>query len=188
MQHRLTRAALSLLLLAGCASTTAVAPAATTPTDLHHGPMGEIVGPTSQTEIESELPAWRAARESATIDTDAADRLATVPPGAEVTVYLGTWCGDSRREVARLFRALEQTGALPFDIRYIGVDRSKQAPGYTETAALRYVPTIIVTREGTEVGRIIESAPLGVERSLLDLLSGARTGIISGRTDVGASP
>jgi hypothetical protein len=181
--------ALLLTLVLGCATTTtATTPVATTPVDDHHGPMGEIVGPTSRDEIEGELPAWREAREAAAIDAEAAARLARVPPGAEVTVLLGTWCGDSRREVARLFAALEAAGALPFEIRFIGVDRSKQAPGYTEEANLLYVPTIIVTRDGVEVGRIIESAPLGVERSLLELLDGTRSGIVSGRTDVGAAP
>ncbi len=175
---------LALVLACGCGS--AQPARATTPADAHHGAMGEIVGPTTRDEIESELPAWRAARESSSVDRDAAERLALVPPGAEVTVFLGTWCGDSRREVSRLFAALDRPEPLPFTIRYIGVDRSKQAEGYTDGADLRYVPTIIVTRDGRERGRIIESAPLGVERALLELLDGAREGIISGRTDVGA--
>jgi hypothetical protein len=172
------------IVLAGCAATTTTAPASTTPIDTHHGPMGEIVGPTSQEEIEAELPAWRTAREASTIDSDAAARLASVPAGATVTVFLGTWCGDSRREVSRLFVALAAAGELPFAIAFIGVDRSKQAPGYTESADLRYVPTIVVARDGVEVGRIIESAPLGVERALLELLDGTRSGVISGRTDL----
>lgn len=157
--------------------------------DAHHGPTGEIVGITSRAEIESELPAWRDAIAAASIDTDAAERLVSVSPGAEVDVFLGTWCGDSRREVSRLFRALEHTesiGALPFAVRWIGVDRSKTAPGFTEGVDLRYVPTIIVRRDGVEVGRIIESVPggVGVERALLGLLDGTRQGTISGRAGI----
>jgi len=157
------------------------------PIDAHHGSTGEIVGITSRQEIESESVSWRDAIASASIDTDAAERLRDVPPGASVDVFLGTWCGDSRREVSRLFRALEHAspvGELPFTIRFIGVDRSKTAPGLSEDANLRYVPTIIVRRDDAgEVGRIVESVPggVGVERALLGLLDGTRTGVISGR-------
>lgn len=146
------------------------------------------MGITSRAEIESELPAWRDAIADATFDHESAVQLARVAPGAEVDVFLGTWCGDSRREVSRLFRALEraetEAPTLPFAIRFIGVDRAKTAPGFTETAELRYVPTIIVRREGVELGRIIESAPDGVDRSLLRLLDGSQHGVITGRTDL----
>lgn len=148
------------------------------------------MGLTSREEIESELPAWRDAIAEAHPDVDAAERLARVAPGAEVDVFLGTWCGDSRREVSRLFRALERTaatddaGTLPFSIRWIGVDRAKVAAPFTDGAGLRYVPTIVVRRDGVEVGRIVESAPEGVDRALLGLLDGTRSGVISGRTDL----
>ena len=185
------RTALALVLASGCGASGASQPIGSTApavVDAHHGPMGEIVGITSREEIEGELPAWREAREQAHVDPEAVQRLSGVAPGAEVVVFLGTWCGDSRREVSRLFAALDQADALPFSIQYIGVDRGKRAAGFTEHVNLLYVPTIIVRRDGSESGRIIESAPLGVERALLELLNGARTGIISGRLDVGATP
>lgn len=181
------KSAVLALVLAACGSAT---PSVVThPPDAHHGPHGEILGLTSRVEIESELPAWRDAIAASTFDHDAADRLASVAPGAEVDVFLGTWCGDSRREVSRLFRALaqaESVGALPFTIRFIGVDRAKTAPGFTESAGLRYVPTIVVRRGGVELGRIVESVPAttSVERALLGLLDGTQSGVISGRPDL----
>ncbi|MFO0682382.1 MAG: thioredoxin family protein [Sandaracinus sp.] len=171
--------------LAACGGgATSTRPAASAPRDEHHGPNGEIVGLTSRSEIEAELPAWRDAIAGASFDTDAAERLRAVPAGAEVEVILGTWCGDSRREISRLFRALEHAeagGALPFTIRFVGVDRAKTAPGFTEGLQIRYVPTIVVRREGAEVGRIVESAPQGVDRALLGLLDGSISGTVTGR-------
>src|SRR5436190_21093540 len=111
-----------------------------------------VVGPTSRAEIEAVAPAWREAAARSTFDDAATRELAEVPPGAEIDVYLGTWCSDSRREVSRLFRALEHVGDPPFTIRWIAVDRDKHAPGVTEP--LRFVPTFIVRRDGAEVGRI----------------------------------
>lgn len=171
-------------LAAGCGGTTAPAGSART-TATTTG--GDIVGTTTREAIEAELPAWREAIASTTFERGTAEELATVPPGAEILVVLGTWCGDSRREISRLFRALEHAetlGPLPFSIRYVAVDRSKHAPEVGPELGLVRVPTIVVTRDGAEVGRIVESAPRGVERELVELLAGRSEGVISLRTDL----
>jgi hypothetical protein len=104
-----------------------------------------------------------------------------VEPGAEVTVFLGTWCGDSRRELARLWRALDETGGtVPFDIRYIAVDEAKAQPAdRIAEGRIRFVPTLIVSRGGREVGRIVEHSPNGVEIDLLALLTGKAQGVVT---------
>ena len=138
--------------------------------------------------VVERLPKWVVARESADPDAVAAKALLDVPPGATVRVFLGTWCGDSRREVSRFWKALDLAGGpVPFTMEYIAVDRAKSAPdGLTNGIGLRYVPTFIVVRGGKEVGRIIESSPGGIEKDLRALLRGERAGVISARTDVGA--
>lgn len=145
-----------------------------------------LVGPLERAQVEREVPGWVSEAE---IDREAAAKLASVPPGAEVTVIFGTWCGDSRREVPRLWRALDAAGPdLPFTLKYVGLDRQKTAPGFDkEGLDLRYVPTVIVVRDGREVGRIVESAPNGIERELLALLDGSKSGLVTGRTDLGPS-
>ncbi len=50
-----------------------------------------------------------------------------------------------------------------------------------------YVPTLIVEREGREVGRIIEESPGGIEADLLALLEGEAEGWISARDDLPAA-
>lgn len=159
----------------GVASTTSTTSAAAVRT-------ADVVGITSREAIEAAVPAWREAIASADPGDEVARQLQAVAPGAEIDVFLGTWCGDSRREVSRLFLALEiaeQVGPLPFTVRFIGVDRSKVAPGLSEGVELRYVPTIIVRRDGVEQGRIVETATRGIEQDLLDLLTGARSGFLS---------
>jgi len=165
---------------AGPTTPAATAPAATAP-----AATAVVVGETSREEILRAAPAFGDEAARADVEEQTARALATVPAGAEVRVYLGTWCGDSRRELGRLFRALELVPEpWPFTLTLVGVDRARSAPGLTESVGLRYVPTFVVLREGAEVGRIIESAPRGIERELLDLLTGARTGVVSGRTDL----
>ena len=69
-----------------------------------------MVGVTSRAAIEGELPNWRDEIARASVDEDVARSLRDVPPGAEVDVFLGTWCGDSRRVVARHLPAREVAG------------------------------------------------------------------------------
>lgn len=147
-----------------------------------------LLGPVTREQLEAAEPSWVAAMVEAEPDSAAAQALAEVPPGAEVTVYLGTWCSDSKRELARLWRALDETGGLvPFEIEYIAVDRAENRPPELERELdLRYVPTFIVRRGGAEVGRMVEESPGGIESDLLALLTGETTGVVSARDDVGA--
>jgi hypothetical protein len=39
----------------------------------------------------------------------------------------------------------------------------------------------VARRGGIKIGRVVESAPRGIERELADLLSGATRGVIGGR-------
>lgn len=147
-----------------------------------------IVGATTRERIEEAHPEWVSAESGSAPDAAASQALASVPPGAEVTVFLGTWCGDSRREVPRLWKALDMAGAAPFAIHYIGVDREKKEPVAPVTNNdIRYVPTFIVQREGREVGRIVEESPNGIEKDLLALLTGQARGLITTRTDLAPS-
>ena len=148
-----------------------------------------LVGTVSRAEIEAHRPDWVTAEVEAQPDAAAGAALAAVEPGAELTVYLGTWCSDSKRELARLWRALDDAGVfaeedLPFAVEYVALDRDKREPaGRGAAAGVEYVPTFVVSRGGEEVGRVVEIAVDGIERDLLALLSGADSGVISGRPD-----
>jgi thiol-disulfide isomerase/thioredoxin len=144
-----------------------------------------LVGPTTREKVEAS-PEWVQAEVEAKPDAGAAQALSTVEPGAEVTVFLGTWCGDSRREVPRLWKALDaEGGTVPFQIRYVGVDHDKKQPaGLLKESDVRYLPTFIVRRGGHEVGRIVETSPHGVEQDLLALLTGKASGVLTTRQDL----
>lgn len=93
-----------------------------------------------------------------------------------LVVAMGTWCSDSREQVPRLLKILDALGSVkPFgEVKLLGVDRGKQV---VPREAFPYgpverVPTIVVTLEGSEVGRIVES-PLSpsLEEDLVRILS-----------------
>lgn len=174
--HNSSRALLALalaLVLVGCAGQGA------NPKTVAEAPV--LTGEVSREATEVFVPAWVEEQTKAQIDSAAAQALAQVSPGATVTVYFGTWCGDSRREVARLWRALDEVGGeVPFALRWIALDRDKVEPGGRQAGRdILYVPTLIVERDGVEVGRIIETSPQGVEIDLGALLSGKVRGPLS---------
>jgi hypothetical protein len=144
------------------------------------------VGKVTREQVEEAAPEWTFAEAKAAPDAAAARALGQVAPGATITIYLGTWCGDSRREVSRFWRALDEIGGtLPATVELIGVDEAKKEPAELLAGAdVRYVPTIIVRRGAKEVGRIVESSPHGIEIDLLDLLTGRASGVLSLRTDL----
>jgi thiol-disulfide isomerase/thioredoxin len=145
-----------------------------------------VIGPTTREQIENAVPEWVHAEVEAAPDAAVSRELASVPEGAEVTVFLGTWCSDSRREVPRLWKALAMAGGdVPFGVRYVGVDRDKKEPAdaVAESEVL-YLPTFIVHRDGREVGRIVETSPHGIERDLVDLLTGKARGVLTTREDL----
>ena len=152
-----------------------------------------LVGEVSRSEVEAAVPDWVTAQMESTPDIAAVEALAAVEPGADVAVYLGTWCSDSRRELARLWRGFDDAGVgimteLPFDLTYLAVDRDKVEPAERlEGVGLEYVPTFVVTRGGEEVGRVVEISPNGIEHDLLALLSGEAEGVVSGREDLGGA-
>jgi hypothetical protein len=149
-----------------------------------------LVGPATRAQIEGAAPEWVTAEVDSKPDAEAAKALASVPPGAEVTIFLGTWCGDSRREVPRFWRGLDAAGdAVPFKVSYVTVDRQKKEPaGPVTENGVRFLPTFIVRRDGREVGRIVETSPNGIEHDLLALLTGKAHGVLATRRDLSPAP
>lgn len=134
-----------------------------------------FTGAVTRDEILAGSESWAGAFAEAEFDNAAATRLAEVEPGAEVTIWLGVWCGDSRREVTRWWKAVDAAGDLPFTVEMIGVAR-----GFGERYEdLEAVPTFVVTRDGREVGRVVETSVTSIEKDVLALLAGEKSGKIS---------
>ena len=93
-----------------------------------------------------------------------------------ILVFLGTWCGDSRREVPRFMKIMDAAGFPTDRMKLVGVDRRrehyKKSPGGEQWGLnIQRVPTFIFLKNGKEVGRIVERPLLGLEQELCDLLS-----------------
>jgi hypothetical protein len=105
------------------------------------------------------------------------DRIAEV----SVAIYLGTWCSDTQREVPRFFKLLDYLNYDSEKVTLIGLDnhpdRDLQSPGGEEKGKdINYVPTFIFSKDGHELGRIIETPNETLEIDLLRILATQKTG------------
>lgn len=94
-----------------------------------------------------------------------------------ITVFMGTWCDDSEREFPRLMKILEELKYPEQRLKIIALNRKKEAPSGEEGQYnIQKVPTIIVSRYGKEIGRIIEAPQSGwLEKDLLEIIKKNRS-------------
>jgi len=98
--------------------------------------------------------------------------------GMKVQIFLGTWCGDSKREVPRLMKVLHQAGVPDSRIELICVGNTdslyKQSPTHEERGRdIFRVPTAIFVQNGKEQARIVEFPAETLERDVLTIASHA---------------
>lgn len=91
----------------------------------------------------------------------------------EITAFMGTWCQDSRREVPKFFKILDEAGYDLSKLTIIGVNRSKSTPENLEEGwELTRVPTFIFTKDGKEVNRFVEYSKKSIEEDIAEIVSG----------------
>ena len=100
------------------------------------------------------------------------DQLKLKKEGVEILIILGTWCSDSQEQVPKFFKILDKIKFNRKYVQMICVSRDKEA-GLIETVNynIQKVPTFIVYRKGREIGRIIETPYITLEKDLLMFFS-----------------
>jgi thiol-disulfide isomerase/thioredoxin len=109
------------------------------------------------------------------VNEKVAKRLGKYLKDMDIQVFMGTWCGDSKREIPRLVRVLEVARIDPARVNYVCVyaepERRNMSPTQEQKGRnIHHVPTIILFKNGKEVGRVIESPLLSLEEDLLEVV------------------
>ena len=92
--------------------------------------------------------------------------------GITIKGFMGSWCGDSKREVPQFFKILEQVNFNTKDLELIAVDRNKKTPNnLQEGFNIKKVPTFIFYKQGKEIGRYVEYARESLEKDMLQIVS-----------------
>jgi len=105
-------------------------------------------------------------------DEEAISDLKTLIKNKKITIVLGTWCGDSKLQVPRFYKIMDEAGVEEEQVTLICVDESKQAKdGLTDDLDIDRIPVFIFTENGRELGRIIESPLYTLENDMVEILT-----------------
>jgi tetratricopeptide (TPR) repeat protein len=171
---------MAMTMLYACQRKAAPATAATTTsvTDRSGNPM--LLGVHTKEDMQQAPYAdwFNASYNSYTIDSATAGKLKPLLTNKQFEIYMGTWCGDSKREVPRMYKILEYAGVKPSQVKLIMVDNHdstyKQSPTHEEKGRyIHRVPDLLVYDNKKELNRIVESPVVSLEKDLLQIVTQA---------------
>ena len=109
------------------------------------------------------------------VDTEIVAKLKPLLQHKTIEIFLGSWCGDSKREVPRMLKILAAADFDTSNVKLIFVDNStatyKQSPQHEEAGKnIHHVPTFIFYNGKKEMNRIVESPIVSLEKDALAIL------------------
>jgi thiol-disulfide isomerase/thioredoxin len=133
-----------------------------------------LYGEISIDQLFYDFPEWKSLFDSYRVKHSVLDSLKNLSTNMlEIDVFLGTWCGDSKREVPRFLKIISETNLIPLDkIRLFAVDRNKKLEnGLAIQNDILRVATIIFKRNSKEIGRIVEFPEKSLESDIVKIIS-----------------
>jgi thiol-disulfide isomerase/thioredoxin len=90
----------------------------------------------------------------------------------QFVLFGGTWCEDTQFILPKFFKLQEMSGVSDSAITFFGVNRAKKSlASIADAFNVINVPTIIVMKEGKEIGRVVEYGTTGKwDKELADIL------------------
>ena len=133
-------------------------------------PAEMVVGPLPPERFAERLPAWEDRARSWRVDDEVLRQIAESAP-ARIEIVFASWCPDSFEHLPPLVSALRRAANPALEITLTGVDRSKRDPGGAAARlGVTRVPTVVVFRGLTELGRVVETPVTTMDRDVARLL------------------
>ncbi|HKB43066.1 MAG TPA: thioredoxin family protein [Chitinophagaceae bacterium] len=106
-------------------------------------------------------------------DSSIVNSFKKVKDSFEFVLFGGTWCDDTQFILPKFFRLQELAGIDDSLITFFGVDRDKKTLGHiAEAFGITNVPTIIIMKNGKELGRVVEYGKTGKwDKELADIIN-----------------
>lgn len=106
-------------------------------------------------------------------DPETFNKLKPFLKDISITIFMGTWCEDSHRDVPHLYKILDRAAFDESKLTLITVSEEKTTPqGFENEYDITNVPTIIFYKDEKELGRIVEYPIETLEKDMLAILSG----------------
>jgi len=106
-------------------------------------------------------------------DQNALKALRANKDSVNIIAFGGTWCGDTKFILPKFFVLADAAGLSQDRITVLGVDHNKKTIEHlSEAFNIENVPTIIVMKNGKEIGRVVEYGHSGMfDRDLGEVLT-----------------
>lgn len=121
--------------------------------------------------------AWFAQNQQGyTPDQNALQALKANKDSINIIAFGGTWCGDTKFILPKFFRLADAAGFSQDRITVLGVDHDKKTIQHlSEVFNITNVPTLIVMKNGKEVGRVVEYGKSGMfDKELGEIIGGKK--------------
>jgi thiol-disulfide isomerase/thioredoxin len=135
-------------------------------------PLPPLIGSTTLGNLVSLKPAYARAAQAYRPDPAKIAILKSVSEDTEIRIYFGTWCLLCKKLVPPVIRTIGAAANPNIHASYIGVDEDLKSPAAEiEQYHVTKTPTVIVLRNGVELGRIEEKAGTTIEGDLVSILA-----------------
>ena len=142
-----------------------------------------LLGDIAQEDIQQKLGDWDTEYFEYTPDSDVVFDIAGYIEDVDITLVLGTWCSDSRYEVPKLWKILEEADYPISQMKMyaVGSSRFKRtmpippvvfdwSVNLKKWYDVQLMSTVIFERDGVELGRIIETPKKTLEQDVLEIV------------------
>jgi thiol-disulfide isomerase/thioredoxin len=114
-------------------------------------------------ETDTSFKWYESNRKAYNPNADALTALKKYADSIQLVAFMGTWCEDSHFVIPRFFALLDAAGFPKNRVSLIGVDRDKKTLSHlSEALDVTKVPTILIMRNGKELGRVVEFGKYGM--------------------------
>ena len=135
---------------------------------------GDLVGITQRSDFDQQpYTKWfQRYSDSYTVDVKTAKKLKKALKDVTIKAFMGTWCGDSKRETPRFYKVLEAAKFNLDHLEMITVNRGKKTPdNLQKDLNIFRVPTFIFYKKGEEIGRYVEYPRVSLEQDILAIVT-----------------
>mgnify|MGYP000011732544 FL=1 len=136
---------------------------------------GDLVGITARSDFDQQpYTNWfQSYYDNYSIDKNTAKKLKKALKNVTIKAFMGTWCGDSKRETPKFYKLLALAEFDLKNLEMITVNRGKKTPDNLQRGfEIRRVPTFIFFKDGKEIGRYVEYARESLEKDILKITTG----------------
>ena len=137
-----------------------------------------LLGEINKSALEQEhYASWFSKNyENYSLDSTTIEALKSPLQDYYITVFMGTWCGDSKQEIPKFYKVLDACNFPKNQLRVIAVNRKdsmyKKSPNHEESGLnIHRVPTFIFYNNKQEMNRIVEHPIESFEKDMLNIVT-----------------